>query len=193
MQKESIVQQCGRVPVSCQEIYITIWYISLSSSIGPEAPTQGGMISLEHKSTWTLDRLETEGRFLEHHSVTSPPANQRKVTHPADGSLNFAYKTLPPKPSGNFGSFEHELPHCPCLALTIPFSAPNYDGPFPGGSHSKEFTCSAGDLGLIPGSRRSPGEGNEWFSSVQFSRSVVSDSATPWIAARQASLSITNS
>ena len=31
------------------------------------------------------------------------------------------------------------------------------------------------------------------FSSVQFSRSVVSDSATPWIAACQASLSITNS
>jgi len=31
------------------------------------------------------------------------------------------------------------------------------------------------------------------FSSVQFSRSVVSDSATPWITARQASLSITNS
>ena len=30
-------------------------------------------------------------------------------------------------------------------------------------------------------------------SSVQFSRSVVSDSATPWIAARQASLFITNS
>ena len=31
------------------------------------------------------------------------------------------------------------------------------------------------------------------FHSVQFSRSVMSDSATPWIAARQASLSITNS
>ena len=31
------------------------------------------------------------------------------------------------------------------------------------------------------------------FSSVQFSLSVVSDSVTPWIAARQASLSITNS
>ena len=29
------------------------------------------------------------------------------------------------------------------------------------------------------------------FNSVQFSRSVVSDSATPWIVARQASLSIT--
>ena len=31
------------------------------------------------------------------------------------------------------------------------------------------------------------------FSSVQFSRSVVYNSATPWIAARQASLSVTNS
>ena len=31
------------------------------------------------------------------------------------------------------------------------------------------------------------------FSSVQFSHSVVSDSATPWIVARQAFLSITNS
>ena len=30
------------------------------------------------------------------------------------------------------------------------------------------------------------------FSSVQFSRSVVSNSATPWITERQASLSITN-
>ena len=33
---------------------------------------------------------------------------------------------------------------------------------------------------------------NKVFSSVQFSRSVVSDSAIPWTAARQASLSITN-
>ena len=32
-----------------------------------------------------------------------------------------------------------------------------------------------------------------YFSLVQFIRSVVSDSATPWTAARQASLSITNS
>ena len=32
-----------------------------------------------------------------------------------------------------------------------------------------------------------------FWGSVQFSRSVVSDSATPWTAARQASLSVTNS
>ena len=33
----------------------------------------------------------------------------------------------------------------------------------------------------------------KYWPSVQFSHSVVSNSATPWIAARQASLSITNS
>ena len=31
---------------------------------------------------------------------------------------------------------------------------------FPGGSDGKESSCNAGDLGLIPGSGRSPGEGN---------------------------------
>ena len=31
---------------------------------------------------------------------------------------------------------------------------------FPGGSDGKESACSAGDWGLIPGSGRSPGEGN---------------------------------
>ena len=31
---------------------------------------------------------------------------------------------------------------------------------FPGGSYGKESACSAGDLGSIPGSGRSPGEGN---------------------------------
>ena len=32
--------------------------------------------------------------------------------------------------------------------------------PFPGGSDGKESACIAGDLGLIPGSGRSPEEGN---------------------------------
>ena len=31
---------------------------------------------------------------------------------------------------------------------------------FPGGSAGKESICNAGDLGLIPGPVRSPGEGN---------------------------------
>ena len=31
---------------------------------------------------------------------------------------------------------------------------------FPDGSDSKEYACSAGDPGLIPGSGKSPGEGH---------------------------------
>ena len=31
---------------------------------------------------------------------------------------------------------------------------------FPGGSDSKESSCNSGDLGLIPGLGRSPGEGH---------------------------------
>ena len=31
---------------------------------------------------------------------------------------------------------------------------------FPGGSDSKESACNVGDLGSIPGSERSPAEGN---------------------------------
>jgi len=31
---------------------------------------------------------------------------------------------------------------------------------FPGGSDCKESACNAGDVGLIPGSGRFPGEGN---------------------------------
>ena len=31
---------------------------------------------------------------------------------------------------------------------------------FPGGSDGKESSCNSGDPGLIPGSGRSPGEGN---------------------------------
>ena len=35
----------------------------------------------------------------------------------------------------------------------------NFTG-FPGGSAGKESTCNVGDPGSIPGSTRSPGEGN---------------------------------
>ena len=33
---------------------------------------------------------------------------------------------------------------------------------FPGGSNGKESVCNAGDLSLIPGLGRSPGEGNRY-------------------------------
>ena len=39
------------------------------------------------------------------------------------------------------------------------FHAPKAPG-FPGGSEGKASACNVGDQGLIPGSGRSPGEGN---------------------------------
>ena len=54
---------------------------------------------------------------------------------------------------------------CPgyCVPVTIPC---RYYPFFPGGSDSKESACNAGDPGSIPGSERSPGEGNGNHSSI---------------------------
>ena len=43
-----------------------------------------------------------------------------------------------------------------CVCVCDIFS----DQGFPGGSEGKASACNMGDLGLIPGSGRSPGEGN---------------------------------
>ena len=43
------------------------------------------------------------------------------------------------------------------IRILVPIDLP---GGFPNGSAGKESTCSAGDMGLIPGWRRSPGEGS---------------------------------
>ena len=53
---------------------------------------------------------------------------------------------------------------------------------FPGGSDGKESTCNAGDLGLIPGLGRSPGE--------EATHSSVLAWRIPWTVARQAPLSV---
>ena len=42
----------------------------------------------------------------------------------------------------------------------LSWEASGCHGAFPGGSDSKESACNAGNLGLIPGSGRSSGEGN---------------------------------
>ena len=44
--------------------------------------------------------------------------------------------------------------------VVLNYVLPLIDWGFPGGSEVKASACSAGDLGSIPGSGRSPGEGN---------------------------------
>ena len=46
------------------------------------------------------------------------------------------------------------------MSSTILFILPEQGNLFPGGSDGKESACNAGDLGSIPASGRSPGEGN---------------------------------
>ena len=59
---------------------------------------------------------------------------------------------------------ENRVPDAPSslqspLLLTPPQDIVTTRG-FPGGSEGKESACNVGDLGSIPGSGRSPGEGN---------------------------------
>ena len=83
---------------------------------------------------------------------------------------------------------------------------------FPGGSDGEESACNAGDQGSIPGSGRSPGEGNGnalqysclenlmdrgawWATESMGSQRVKSLSrvqlfATPWTVAHQAPLTL---
>ena len=52
---------------------------------------------------------------------------------------------------------------------------------FPGGSAGKEFTCNVGDLGLIPGLGRSPGEGNGYplqYSGLENSMNCIGHRVT---------------
>ena len=53
-------------------------------------------------------------------------------------------------------------PHAPNIMLLPTWSCiwVNIDSDFPGSSDGKESVCNAGDPGSIPGSGRSPGEGN---------------------------------
>ena len=51
---------------------------------------------------------------------------------------------------------------------------------FPGGSDGKASACNAGDPGLIPGSGRSPGEGNG--NPLQYSCLENSMDGGPWWA-----------
>ena len=65
------------------------------------------------------------------------------------------------------------------LSLMLSFAYSSFLG-FPGGSDGKESACSAGDLGSILGSGRSPGEGNG--NPPQYSCLVNSKGRGAWRA-----------
>ena len=58
-----------------------------------------------------------------------------------------------------FSGVEHSHFHC-VIVVSAFFDSLFKKMPFPGGSEVKASACNVGDLGLIPGLGRSPGEGN---------------------------------
>ena len=67
-----------------------------------------------------------------------------------------------------------------CILFHILFHYGSFG--FPGGSDGKESACNAGDLGLIPGLERSPGEGHgnplqyPWLENLHGQRSLAGSS-----------------
>ena len=58
----------------------------------------------------------------------------------------------------------------PCILRALP--PPHLAEGFPSGSASKDSACNAGDLSLIPGLGRPPGEGKGYHSSILAWRTV---------------------
>ena len=125
-------------------------YWSFSFSIIPSKEIPGLIFRMD----W-LDLLAVQGTLkslLQHHSSKASIGHQ----------ISFLVKCL----------FRYLVYFCIgwFLFLLVTFesllhnldTSPLSDVCFPCGSVSKESACDAGDLGSIPGLRRSPGEGNAW-------------------------------
>ena len=65
-----------------------------------------------------------------------------------------------------FSKFRINYTFTVCRASEATAYSGSYSLGLPGGSDGKESACNAGDLGLIPGSGRSPGGGHATHSSI---------------------------
>ena len=110
---QTIVQPWGRILVPPQGYTEQYLWVLLQELKAPIQVKDGSF------------RLST--RCLEHCPVTSPPTNQKKVTHPAALTPNFAYKNFSLKTVGEFGVFEHKPPVPLAWPYNKPFSALNSD------------------------------------------------------------------
>ena len=87
------------------------------------------------------------------------PASRGHLYHLAHGPLLHLQSTSVHLSASIVTSFLLIVPWA--LLDNLQISTLKHTG-FPGGSDGKESICNAGDLGSIPGSGRSPGEGNDY-------------------------------
>ena len=77
-----------------------------------------------------------------------------------DPRIKLESPALLTSPAWQADAFLTELPGMPIPIIYLYITYLYYILGFPGGSHGKESACNVGDPGSIPGSGRSPGEGN---------------------------------
>ena len=129
---------------------------------------------LTWKIPWTEepDRLQSKGsqRVRQDWATNTHPEKQPESSR--SDNVYLAPRQRPKHPSssaflrwdytlhnGVFFLYSHLSLYCPHMLINT-FPSLILGQGFPGGTNGKESACNAGDLGLIPGSRRSSGEGN---------------------------------
>ena len=119
---------------------------SLPQLMGQSLPMSSRAAPLAGQSTFISTYCVPEG-FPGGSAVKNPPANAGDIR---DAGSTPGWGSCVPK-------------SCPTLCNPMDCSPPGSSVQglgFPGGSDGKESACSVGDPGSIPGSGRSPGEGN---------------------------------
>ena len=143
---------------------------SLYSVAGPMgAQTPSPLVSAEPP----LLTVSCSGHSPAGWGETSPSASTLPPAHPAPLTCIIP---APPRTPANLClrvDFLQSLtcgppPKTLCLLTCFFYISSAKTWVFPGGSDGKESACNAGDLYLIPGSGRSPGEGNG--NPLQYSR-----------------------
>ena len=106
-----IVQQKKRVLLPPQGIYINIWCVYLWAVLQKWNSHPGGRWwqHAEHVNPRLVGTRKLVIKFPEH-PVTSPPKDQKKVLHSVPLTPTFASINCSLTATGEFGSFEHELP-----------------------------------------------------------------------------------
>ena len=108
-----------------------------------------------HPMRLTSWHLLTSG-LLASHVHPKPPRDQAMPGNLSWRLSSSAPPTPPPPPAINTTHLAHELSPPPvCLSILQESVG------FPAGLDGNESACNVGDLGLVPGLRRSSGEGND--------------------------------
>ena len=120
----------------------------------PRLPWKESHLCIQHISPITVRQISPFAWVFSVKEALSPFPALLSFIQPRHPSFQ---EPLPDPPAVGSLPLRHSTDHA---ALEFSSHSPTRLGGFPGGSDANLSACNAGDLGLIPGSGRSPGEGN---------------------------------